>query len=317
MIFLATNNGIVNVDPDDGMRITGRSLEGQSVTAAAGADKFVFAGTRNGLFRSEDRGQTWMEVTPGLRHPHVRWLAVHPERPSQVYCGTEPAAILTTSDNGVNWTECVEVAQLRDRFHWSLPYSPEAGCVRGFAFHQERGYAAVEVGGALVSDDGGRTWQLAGGSDGRPSFASPPEGFVHPDVHSISVHPSSPELVYAPTGGGFYRSSDGGQSWQCYYNCYVRACWVDPLDSDHIVLGPASGVDRGGRIEETRDGGKTWEPAPDGLNVPWPNHMVERFTAVEGGLLAALSNGAVLFRPEKGGTWQSVFEDAGSVNAIA
>src|SRR5437588_9052880 len=110
-----------------------------------------------------------------------------------------------------------EVANLRDQHHWFLPYSPGAGCVRGFAFHGQRVYAAVEVGGALRSDDGGETWRLAEGSDGNPDFDGPPPPFVYPDVHAIYVHPTSADLVFAATGGGFYRSDDGGQTWTCQY----------------------------------------------------------------------------------------------------
>ena len=53
-----------------------------------------------------------------------------------------------------------------------------------------------------------------GGSSGSPSLSASPEPDIHPDVHSIEVHPSSPDLVYAPTGGGFFRSLDGGQTWK-------------------------------------------------------------------------------------------------------
>ena len=162
---------------------------------------------------------------------------------------------------GKSWRACAEVTQLRDKFKWSLPYSPEAGCVRGFAFHGSRAYAAVEVGGVLRSDDNGETWQLAEGSDGNPSFEGPPEPFIYPDVHSIEVHPSSPDLVYAPTGGGFYRSNDGGKTWKLFYDCYCRAVWVDPLDPEHFILGPADYVNSNGRIEESRDGGQIG---------PWP-----------------------------------------------
>ena len=104
-----------------------------------------------------------------------------------------------------------EVAHPRDGHHWFLPYSPEAGCVRGFAVHGERVYAAAEVGGVVRSDDGGQTWRLAHGSDGQPAFGEPRWPLVHPDVHSIEVHPSSPDLVLAATGGGLYRSQDGGR----------------------------------------------------------------------------------------------------------
>jgi hypothetical protein len=130
-------------------------------------------------------------------------MAFSPDNSSLVLAGTEPANIFISRDSGNSWHACPEVAGLRDKFKWSLPYSPEAGCVRDFAFNGSRGYAAVEVGGVLVSDDNGETWRLAEGSDGKPDLEGPPEPLIYPDVHSLEVHPSSPDLVSAPTGGGF------------------------------------------------------------------------------------------------------------------
>ena len=83
-------------------------------------------------------------------------------------------------DGARTWQEATEVARLRDRHNWYLPYSPAAGCVRGFAFHGDRLFAAVEVGGVLRSDDGGAHWDLAPGSDGMPRFGRPATGHVSP-----------------------------------------------------------------------------------------------------------------------------------------
>jgi len=166
--------------------------------------------------------------------------------------------------------------------------------VRGFAFHNSRAYAAVEVGGVLRSDDCGVHWKLAEGSDGNPDLHGPPEPWIYPDIHSVYVHPSSADLVFAPTGDGFYRSRDGGKTWKCLYDCYCRAAWVDPANADHILLVPADHVDLRGRIEETRDGGLTWRMSSGGLDVPWPRHMVERFTQIGADLFAVLSNGELL-----------------------
>src|SRR5437764_171346 len=88
--------------------------------------------------------------------------------------------------------------------------------------------SVIARGGVLRSDDRGATWRLADGSSGEPSFGRPPASLVHPDVHSIAVHPSSPDLVFAPTGGGLYRSDDGGKTWDHIHDhCYCRAVWVD------------------------------------------------------------------------------------------
>ena len=295
-----------------------RGLTDHNITSVIAREGVILAGTTSGIYRSDDLGQSWRAVSTGLTLPHVRWLAYDPNVSDAEFAGTEPAGIFVSRDGAETWQTCPEVADLRDAHGWFLPYSPEAGCVRGFAFHGRRVYAAVEVGGVLRSDDGGDTWRLAGGSSGNPDFGrAVPANFVHADVHSIAVYPTSPDLVFAPTGGGFYGSSDGGNSWACLYSpCYCRAVWLDPHDPDHLIIGPANSVSRGGRIEESRDGGHTWQLSSSGQDVPWPHHMVERFTQVEDNLYAVLSNGHLLVAPLATLQWQHLLPNLDSVAAV-
>ena len=316
-LVLATENGIAVCERGyHDWHEAFRKLPGQHITSLTARERVILAGTENGIFRSEDEGQTWKEASNGLTTRHVRWVAFHTDDSELVLAGTEPANIFISHDSGDSWRACPEVAQLRDHFRWSLPYSSEAGCVRGFAFHGSRAYAAVEVGGVLISEDNGESWRLAEGSDGKPNLAGPPEPFVYPDVHSLEVHPSSQDLVYAPTGGGFYRSSDGGKTWKLFYDCYCRAVWVDPSDPNHMILGPADGVDRNGRIEESRNGGETWSPASNGLQVPWRRGMVERFFQMDDELFAVLSTGQLLSASLSKIEWQRILPDSDDVNAV-
>jgi len=315
-LLLATADGLgVYARDGQGWQAVGRGLRGQEVLCVIAREGVILAGGRDGVWRSDDLGQSWRAASAGLTLRHVRWLAYHPDVSDFEVAGTEPAGIFVSRDGAASWRECPEVGRLRDEHHWFLPYSPGAGCVRGFAFAGRRAYAAVEVGGVLRSDDEAQTWHLAGGSDGNPDLEGPPEPWIYPDLHSIHVHPSSPDLVYAPTGGGFYRSADGGATWALHYDCYCRACWVDPADTEHILLGPADNVERNGRIEETRDGGQTWSPASGGLAVPWPNHMVERFVPYGEQLLAVLSNGELLGARIGIWDWRQMLSEAGHVLA--
>jgi len=317
-LFLATAHGLVVCQRDaDGWGEVKRTLTDHHITSVIAREGVILAGTTNGVFRSDDLGQTWRDANHGLTQRHIRWLAYHPDISDREFAGTEPTGIFVSHDGAQTWRECPEIAPLRDAHGWFLPYSSGAGCVRGFAFRGTRAYAAVEVGGVLVSDDGGETWRLAEGSDGNPDLDGPPEPFIYPDVHSIHAHPTSPDLVFAPTGGGFYRSTDGGQTWACVYDCYCRAVWVDPVEPDHLILSPADGVDANGRIEETRDGGRTWRPASTGLKVPWRRSMVERFTPVGPELLAVLSNGQVVVAPLATLEWKRLFTDVQDVAAVA
>jgi len=195
--------------------------------------------------------------------------------------------------------------------------------VRGFAAAQPenrygRIYAAVEVGGVLISDDGGNTWRLAEGSDGSPDMNRDLGTMIHPDVHSIAVHPTSSDLVTAATGGGLYRSTDGGRSWKSIYRCYIRAIWVDPVDYRHMIAGPADGVSRNGRIEESHDGGKTWHLASAGMaDTPWSKHMVERFVQSDDDLFSVLSNGELWLKGLDESFWHQVLSEIHQIKAIA
>lgn len=315
-LYLATASGVMlSVDAGESWQAASYSFGGNAVTCIAAQDGILLAGSRDGVLRSTDAGISWgaPEVRPDI--PHLRWLSFHPDQAGLAFAGSEPAGIFVTRDGGKTWRSCPEVIELRQRYRWSLPYSPEAGCVRGLAFHDRRAYAAAEVGGVLVSDDFGDTWRLAEGSRGETVY-SPQPPFIHSDVHSIEVHPSSSERVAAPTGGGFFVSLDGAGSWINYYRCYCRAVWLDPDDLDHMVLGPAGGVDRDGRIEVTWDGGQTWQDASAGLATPWRNHMVERFAQVDDQLFAVLSNGELIASPLSQISWKSVLPGSTGVNAL-
>jgi photosystem II stability/assembly factor-like uncharacterized protein len=331
LLLIGTQTGLVTCKQENGHWIeVQRDLAIRRVTSIIAREGVIMAGTESGVFRSSDQGQSWEEASLGLDNPYVRWLAYHPETSDLEFAGTEPAGIYISKDGGDHWHSCPEVEKYRDENGWFLPYSPRAGCVRGFAFHGNRGYAAVEVGGVLISDDKGETWRLAegigaensgsksngnkasgdkaSGDDNRIEEAKPPqaEEFVHSDVHDILVHPSSEEVVLAPTGGGLYRSLDGGRQWEWLYTCYCRAAWINPEDKKHIIFGPADGVDRRGRIEESQDGGQTWKNASTGLHTPWEDYMVERFVQIDQDLFAVLSNGEIIMGSLQTLKWRKI-----------
>lgn len=321
-LFIATKNGLATAVKEGGeWQKTGLGLQGHHITSVIAREGVILAGTRDGIYRSADSGQTWQETSAGLKERHVRWLAFHPDISDFEMAGTEPAALFISRDGGDSWQERPEVAALRDEFGWWLPYSPEAGCVRGFAVHGQRLYAAVEVGGLLHSTDGGQSWTMVEGSEGRPQFGRPPLGKIHPDVHSVVVHALSAERLFAPTAGGLYASQDGGVSWRNINDdCYARAVWVDPQDADRIIFGPSDGPSgRNGRIEVSQDGGLTWRKTEG-----WTSSMVERFVPLGDTLFAVLDDGQLLetalpsdVKNLSGLAWRKILSTVPNVNDVA
>ena len=316
-LYLATREGLAICQREQGQwRLERQVLQDAHITSVIAREGVILAGTTRGVQRSDDEGQSWRAVNSGLSSSHIRWMAYHPAISDLEFAGTEPAGIFVSRDGAKHWEARPEVATLRDHHGWMLPYSPEAGCVRGFSFHGQRVYAAVEVGGVLRSDDGGASWALAAGSNGNPDLSGPPEPLIYPDVHDLAVHPSDPDLVFAATGGGFYRSDDGGANWGLLYDCYCRGLWLDAHDPDHILFGPADYVGAMGRIEESYDGGRSWQLASEGLQVPWPHTMPERFCQIDEELFVVLDDGRLLTRPLNGLEWTPILAEPGKVNAV-
>jgi photosystem II stability/assembly factor-like uncharacterized protein len=303
-IYLGTKDGLIVFEgQEEEWHPRYVRLDGRQVTTVATTGQVLWAGTTDGLWRSFNGGALWSPVHTGYDPCHVRALVVHLDFPDVLLVGTEPAAILLSRDGGKTWVDAPDVTRLRDEHGWSLPYSPAAGCIRGFATFGSRIYAAAEVGGVLRSDDAGAAWRLL-------------EGDVHPDVHDVSGHYRYPDTVYAATGGGRFRSKDGGDSWEWIGDGYTRAVWTDPDRPEIVLMGPARYVGAMGRIERTIDGGESWTLASDGLRVPMSG-MVERFVGAGSHVLALGSDG-VLYTAKRG-VWMWHVLDLGvsPVQAVA
>ncbi|HWQ38509.1 MAG TPA: glycosyl hydrolase [Burkholderiales bacterium] len=135
------------------------------------------------------------------------------------------------------------------------------------------------------STDFGRTWKEAARP---PAFAKAPAGENGRAVdHTFWLTPSSasePDVWYAGTSPqGLFRSQDGGVTWQPFsavnddplYREWMgtvqdgtpdgpklHSIIVDPRDPAHLYFAMS-----GGGVHESTDGGKTFKPLLDGLEV--------------------------------------------------
>ncbi|AEM58195.1 hypothetical protein HISP_13270 [Haloarcula hispanica N601] len=245
---------------DAGDRVT-------SVTVSPHDADVVWAGTEpSAVYQSTDGGETWTEK-PGLTEldsasrwsfpprpdtHHVRWIALAPDDPEQVYAAIEAGAFVRSPDGGGRWVDHPEGAR---RDNHTLATHPDA---------PDRVYTAAGDGYAL-STDRGTTW------------THPQEGLGHRYVWGLAVHPDDPDCIVVSAASG--PRSAHSTSGESYVYRWDGDRWRQSMDG---LPGPA-GLARPILTADPDDGflaltnhglfqskrGETWtREGPDG--VGWP-----------------------------------------------
>lgn len=240
-------------------------FEGDDVRAIVPAGRAFYAAVSgHGIWRTDDRGHTWEQVTRPFDGHRIRSLAVSPRNPRQLYAGTQPAAVHESADGGGTWEELRELRVLGVREDWqdSGDGAARVDTVVADPHDPRRIYAGVQIGGAYRSDDGGATW--TGANEG-----------LYDDVHFLMADPLDSSRVYAATGGGFHISKDRGRKWSPHegelgeaYCTQIDAEFERGARDSVLVLAVAGGPpatwegskgDARARLFVSRDSGGTWE----------------------------------------------------------
>jgi photosystem II stability/assembly factor-like uncharacterized protein len=176
-----------------------------------------------GVWYSPDAGQTWQSQWHSQDVLNIGSLAIDPENPDTIYCGTGEAnlsadsypgvGIYQTKDGGKNWH--LLAARSKTDIPGRIgviaidPFDTKHIVIGGVSHavggHIER--RDPELGGMYVSFDAGITWK-------REAFVSPNNYWCH----SVVFHPTKKGIIFAALTeqgrrNGIYRSADGGGSW--------------------------------------------------------------------------------------------------------
>lgn len=222
------------------------------------------------LWRSEDRGGRWTKIWEAPKGSRLYTFLAHPAKPGVLYGGLEPAAVWTTEDGGRSWRELEALQRVPDKSEWHF-FPPRQAHVRALAVRTESPealYVGIEEGGVYASQDNGKT------------FDSLNEG-IYRDIHKIWPFPEDPNLLFATTGDGLYRSTDQGRHWshikQGFTRSYTVPLLIDPAPPYTMLVAAAAAPppswDRGERgadamIFRSRDRGLTWQTVTTGLPSP-------------------------------------------------
>ncbi len=98
-------------------------------------------------------------------------------------------------------------------------------------------------------------------------------------VYGLTVHPDDPQVIYAGTDTGIYRSQDGGKQFEQLNSpmnaTHVWKIAVDPVDPNILFAGT-----RPAALFRSRDGGMTWEQLSVELAEECPAVRIPRVTSL-------------------------------------
>jgi photosystem II stability/assembly factor-like uncharacterized protein len=270
-------------------RCIGPTRGGRVVAVAADPKRqsvFYFGAVAGGVWKSDDAGQFWVNVTDGfLTTASIGALAVAPSDGNVIYAGTGETTIridvthgdgvYKSTDAGATWrhlglTETRHIGEIRVH-----PDNPDLVYVAAL------GHASKDnpERGLYRSKDGGENWELV-------LHVSERAGAV-----DVSLDPNNPRIVFATiwqarrtfwsidSGGpdsGLWRSRDGGDTWE---NISKRPGMPDGLlGKIGVAVSPArSGrvfamVEAEGRkrgLYRSDDFGETWEHVSAKPDLGW------------------------------------------------
>jgi photosystem II stability/assembly factor-like uncharacterized protein len=244
--------------------------DAHAITVHPNNAEIVFIGTKDGPYRSSDRGAHWERAGFPDRDMQVWSLHIDRDDPRTVYAGGSPVAVYRSDDGGEHFKRMPDPG-LPNRVTMSFPCR-----VMRFAAHPRNPgelYATLEVNGAMHSRDGGESWQDCSADLVRladePRLKSrilsdtDTEGML--DGHAIAISGADPDGLILAVRMGLFHSADQGKTWQDMQvgrfspYTYGRDIRVSPHDPKtlYACLSVAANSQAGALFRST-DTGKTW-----------------------------------------------------------
>jgi photosystem II stability/assembly factor-like uncharacterized protein len=301
----------------------------QAITVHPDDPQIVFVGARDGLYRSRDAGSSWarLAVPEGLQ---VWAITVHPHQPDIIYIGTSPVGVLRSEDGGDTWRS---LAPLNQPAHIKMSFDCRVMRVALDAAEPDHLYIALEVGGAMRSVDGGRSWtdcapDLMQFAERFPELRnrlqsdSEAEGML--DAHAVCTSAAQPRTVMIALRTGLFRSDDAGITWgnmdigRFSPLTYARDIRVSPHDPRVLFacLSPAA-ASQDGSLYRSADLGASWQRLDCGIKARATMMAVAQDPRNAAAISCVSRCGQVFDTVDGGATWSESLLPKGVLDTYA
>ena len=228
-----------------------------SIVYVAAVGRLWGANPERGIYKTTDGGESWELVLFVDEDTGAIDLAMDPNDPETLFAamyqrrrtawgfngGGPGSGIHRTTDGGASWVELTDGLPDGDMGRIGLDiHRGDGNLVFAIVEADKRtpgqgfggGGGGSSRNGVYRSTDRGESWEQISTTNNRPMYYS-----------QIWVDPGDPERIYT-AGSSLYKSLDGGNNFTPDAASEVHpdhhAMWINPDNSDHIVLGGDGGV---------------------------------------------------------------------------
>ena len=268
----------------------------------------------NGLWRTEDNGQTWSNIGKDvISSPYVMSVAVSSlnsgKELNKVYTGTEPSALYTSNDGGDSWERMKSLNDLPSSQSWSFPPKPwthHVRCIEPDANNPDYVFAAIEAGALVQSRDGGKTW-----------IDRNQQGPY--DTHTLATHSKASGRLYSSAGDGYYESFDYGETWtrpmEGLRHNYLFGIAVDSSNPEVVIVSASNGPSRSYVAENAetfvyrKDAADSngWKAVTDGLPKARGSTIMSFVSNIKTpGQFYAVNNHGLFVSTNSGSSWKKL-----------
>ncbi|MDP9160368.1 MAG: glycoside hydrolase [Acidobacteriota bacterium] len=190
---------------------------------------FYIGVVNGGVWKSDDYGRTWNPIFDQQQTQSIGSIAIAASDPNTIYVGSGEGlhrpdlsvgdGIYKSTDGGTNWTHL----GLRDGQQIPALAVDPRDPKRVFAAVLGHPYGPNEGRGLFRSTDGGQNWEKVlyknentGASDVEIDPSNP--NTVYASLWEAREGPWEDNNVFNGTGGGLFKSTDGGTTWRTLQN---------------------------------------------------------------------------------------------------